>query len=335
LTSTIGFNRNWIEHPWTMASNHVLLLERIAGSRKVAVRFSDVAACNLYHAETTLEGAVLLESAVTMASPDRGMKCVKRFRDLASGEEVEVIDSIDSREDGIRWKISVKGQGHGKGISLPICTVVHLPNPEQLKYWAAWAVAPGDALKQREKVQNPLANMFRSVAGKLLLDRSDAEAGNDEGIDAEELQELKEFAKEGLNWSDPLVLVPFSSRVYWYGAPPWEQANQHVNFCPFDPDVISIPAMCVIDEAARTGFSIVLDPGDLILDMTVEVTADGRITFKRLHHKITANDANEFSLDLVFHEPGWRASMAWMVERYPSFFDPPVPSARDIAGCGA
>jgi hypothetical protein len=295
--------------------------------------FSENVDDEVFYAETTLEGAELLESSASKATPGRDMTCVKRFRDLTSGEEVEVIDSVSLREDGIRWNISVKGQGND--ISLPICTSLHVPNPEQVKYWTAWAAAPGERTKQRDSGNDPLGHFFRAIAGNMLLEDLGSGAGGDEDVDAEDLQEMRAFAKEGLDWSDPLVLAPLSDRVYWYGAPPWKQDDQHVAFCPLDPDVISIPAACVIDEAAETGLSIVLDPGDLILDLTMEVTADGYITFRRLHHRITATDSIEFSLDIVFHEPCWRASLAWMVDRYPEFFDAPAATAGEIAGGGA
>ena len=32
-----------------------------------------------------------------------------------------------------------------------------------------------------------------------------------------------------------------------------------------------------------------------------------------------------FAFDLVSHQADWRGGLAWMLRRYPQFFDPPIP----------
>ncbi len=41
------------------------------------------------------------------------------------------------------------------------------------------------------------------------------------------------------------------------------------------------------------------------------------------------------ALDLVAHAADWRGGLGWLVARYPQYFNPAVPLADEMAGCGA
>ena len=135
-------------------------------------------------------------------------------------------------------------------------------------------------------------------------------------------------------WTDPLILPPFYDRKFWYGAPyyrydkPWVSANAF-------PDVFCIPLATVAEPDDDIGFSLVLSPEDVLLDMTLETSAKGDVTFSRLFRRISAGKPVHFSMDLVPQEADWRGGLGWMSARYPEFFNPPLASAAELDGTGA
>ncbi len=131
-----------------------------------------------------------------------------------------------------------------------------------------------------------------------------------------------------LLWHDPLETRPFTDSSRWYGGNP-------ISGVPITGDFISIPIMTVIEPDAGTGFSIVQSPEDTLLYMKLITTADGRMEFQHRDHRLGGNHRVHFAMDLVSHEADWRSGLAWMVKRYPDYFQPWVANAYEIEGCGA
>ncbi len=133
-------------------------------------------------------------------------------------------------------------------------------------------------------------------------------------------------------WADPLVLRPLASASLSYGANPWDEVAN-------SPYVIgrrfAIPLVMLAEPGRNRALSVVLSPEDRILEMTLRIRRNGAITFSRRDHRISSDRPVKLALDLVAHEADWRASLGWMVERYPDYFNPPNPRVDEIAGLAA
>jgi hypothetical protein len=125
-------------------------------------------------------------------------------------------------------------------------------------------------------------------------------------------------------WADPLVPAAFADTALSYGGRSFTQ-----------PQAFCIPLVSVLDANDDAGISLVLSPEDLMLDVNMKVTRDGSIHVSRTAHRIAAERPVTFAMDLIRHPSDWRSGLAWMVERYPRFFDPENPRVGDMAGCGA
>jgi hypothetical protein len=135
-------------------------------------------------------------------------------------------------------------------------------------------------------------------------------------------------------WSDPLVPQPFVSRTWSFGGPPFAAAagGGYVND---RGEAFSLPLATVLDPAADHGWSLVLSPRDVLLDLQLTTSRDGDLVLTRLKHRIDPRQPIKFTMDLAPHAGDWRGGLGWMVAHYPEFFDPPNPAVAQMAGCGA
>ena len=124
-------------------------------------------------------------------------------------------------------------------------------------------------------------------------------------------------------WRDPLVLQPFADRAWTYDGGP-NEAN-----------LVAVPIATIAEPTDDAGVSLVLSPEDTLLDMRLATNIRGEVDWTRSRYRIAAGKPLHFAMDLVAHEADWRGGLAWMVERYPDFFNPPNPEADWMAGCGA
>ena len=136
-------------------------------------------------------------------------------------------------------------------------------------------------------------------------------------------------------WRDPLVSMPMKDLKLWYGAPPFRYAEPLLGFIPFRGDLFSIPLATLLEPEKDAGFSIVLSPRDTLLDLTLDTTAGGDLTFSRLFHRLGGTQPVRFSLDLIAHEADWRGALRWMTSEYPDYFEPANALADELAGTGA
>ena len=127
----------------------------------------------------------------------------------------------------------------------------------------------------------------------------------------------------GSKWEDPLVPQPFADKTYEYGA----FFNREGG--------LSLPMATVIDEAKGIGVSFIQSPRDVILDMQIATTANGRVSFSRAFHRFGGESKKlKFHMDIVVHEPDVRSALNAMVQRYPEYFEP-NPYADEVGGGGA
>ena len=129
--------------------------------------------------------------------------------------------------------------------------------------------------------------------------------------------------------------MPVRDLKLWYGAPPFRYEKPLIGFIPFRGDLFSVPLASFLEPENDTGFSIVLSPRDTLLDMSMETTAGGDLTFSRLFHRLSGARPVRFSLDLIVHEADWRGALRWMTSEYPDYFNPANALADELAGTGA
>jgi hypothetical protein len=136
------------------------------------------------------------------------------------------------------------------------------------------------------------------------------------------------------NWTDPLLPRKFFNDTLYYGAPYFSYDKPGIAFIPFQWDLICIPMVSVFESESDKGFSIILNPDEDILDLTMQVKDDGTVLFNRLFNRISDKNILKFSFDIVTHEAAWRGGIRWMSNAYPDYFNPVNPEAGAMGGTG-
>lgn len=129
----------------------------------------------------------------------------------------------------------------------------------------------------------------------------------------------------GADWTNPLCPAKWTDREFLYGG--------HSYFK--EPGTFSLPLATILDSKRDVGLSLAGSPEDLILTMKMRTTCRGTLTFSRENHRFAKDNVVRCTYDLTAHAADWRCGVAWLAKRYPTFFQPPVPKASQIAGCGA
>mgnify|MGYP000984443414 CR=1 FL=1 len=136
-------------------------------------------------------------------------------------------------------------------------------------------------------------------------------------------------------WHDPLEPQPFQDQTWFYGAPAFNDKDPKVGYCPVKGDTICVPLATLLYPKQDLGLSLIESPAGSLLDMELCTTKDGGIAFSRLNHCINLEVSVDLVMHLVAHPSDPRAGLGWMAKRYPEYFEPPLPAAHEIAGCGA
>ena len=134
---------------------------------------------------------------------------------------------------------------------------------------------------------------------------------------------VKKMDSSGLGWTDPTVPRLFREMQLLYGG----YSNTRAAF--------SIPIATIVEERNDSGVSLVLSPEDALLDVRLKTDGEGSITFSRLDNRLSQETPVRFAMDLIAHDGDWRPGLAWMVKRYPGYFNPANPTADEVAGGGA
>ena len=124
-------------------------------------------------------------------------------------------------------------------------------------------------------------------------------------------------------WRDPLVSAPFADLDLRYGG----FLNEHSAF--------SIPIATILDTSADLALSLVQSPETDMFAMRLKTSVLGNVKLVRTNHRISSKTPVKLSMDLVSHPADWRGGLGWMVNRYPDFFEPPLPSVYALDGCGS
>ncbi|WP_295668733.1 hypothetical protein [uncultured Mucilaginibacter sp.] len=125
-------------------------------------------------------------------------------------------------------------------------------------------------------------------------------------------------------WLDPFLPAPFSNLALVYGG------ENHLS-----RDAFVTPIASCFLKGENLGLSFIQSLKDTILDLEMHTSADGKIAYRHLNHRIGSMHTVHICHQLVLHEADWRAGMAWMIANYPAYFMPGEPLVNKIAGCGA
>ncbi len=256
---------------------------------------------------TTLAGCTVEGPVETEVLQDGGVRFIKKIVGEVEGahREVTLTESFIPTGNSVRWEMRLDGKG--APWSTAIQTELGFSRAAAKQFWTSWGDPEPD--KPWSKSEGWPGVMF----------------GAWKAVDT----------KEGAPWSDPLVFRPFRNRSFWYGAVTYDYSQTTNFYTPTFGDIFCIPLATVIEPENETGMSIALSPDDVLLDMTMQTTAEGGITFSRIFRRITEQIPVEFSMDLIAHEPDWRGGLQWMTERYPDYFHPSLASADELGGTGA
>ncbi len=134
-------------------------------------------------------------------------------------------------------------------------------------------------------------------------------------------------------WQDPLVAMPFYNQTFNYGMPDYPEGNR--GYVAYDGNNVSLPMATIIEPSSNQALSLICSPEDAILFQNIDITKTGEIRFSRYYNRICPEKTIRFSADLVAHQADWRGGLQWMVNRYPNYFNPALPLADEIAGCGS
>ena len=104
-------------------------------------------------------------------------------------------------------------------------------------------------------------------------------------------------------------MIPLVDRSWHYG-----NATQAA---PVGGDFISIPLVTIAYPDSDDAFSLVIPPDDVLLNMTLGVSAPRRVRFCRTCNRLGDDVWTSFSADLIGHEADWRGGLRWMADRYP------------------
>ena len=135
--------------------------------------------------------------------------------------------------------------------------------------------------------------------------------------------------KESINggWSDPLIPVGFLNRNWYYG-----NISQ---ICPVGNDFISLPVFTVLSPGINSGFSLVLSPEDVLLDLDLSVTENGGFQYARTNNRLGNGKTRKFTSYIVSHEASWRGGMRFIASRFAKYFEAPNQQVNKLVACGA
>lgn len=249
---------------------------------------------------TTLAGCTNAGVVTARKLSGGGVEFARRLVHAASGQQATVTERFLPVRDSVRWEVEIRGAGDSW--STPIQTWLSYAGAAA-RFWAPWS--------------DPRANKTGNTFGASQSNTVVAPAG------------------AGGNWADPLLTRPLLNATFWYGAPYFRTDEPRIGFCPFQGNLLCIPLVTVMEEKDDLGLSLVLSPQDTLLDLTLRVTAGGRLTFSRYFNRISGRAPVRLAADLVAHEADWRGGLRWMTRRYPEYFDPVNRRADALAGTGA
>ena len=257
-----------------------------------------------FHLSTDLSGCKVLGVVHSRKSEDGSFSVEKRLVNDSLRASCMVTEHFIPTTNSIRCELTIEGEGEPWGTRID--TKLTYPNrPDETRIWTTWGAPQFDSLKVPVCLKHNLIKVEPPASDKAHY------------------------------WIDPLIPVPFTDATYYYGAPSFQYDNMAVGFIPNLENLICIPLASIFEEKEDAGLTIALSPEDNIINLTMKTTADGSITFSRLHNRISNKNTVRFSFDLIAHQNDWRCGIAWMKSRYPEYFIPKNRLANQMGGTSA
>lgn len=211
--------------------------------------------------------------------------------------------------NSIRWELEITGEG--RPWSSRINTEFNYPATEQTRFWTTWGSPPYDP----SSVDKPLLEDLRPVPGG---------------------SESIHFIGQGNNqWVDPLLAIPFTDTVLYYGLPYYTNENPRISVCPFQGNLFCIPLCSILETQEDAGVTLALSPDDDIIDLVMNTQKNGNTLFSRLFNRISRDHPLKFSMNIISQVADWRCGLGWMAAHYPDYFLPKNKQSYQLAGTGA
>lgn len=262
--------------------------------------------CLELKASTGLQDCTVVDAKVGLAAGRSGVVVEKHLVHGPSGRSCTLTETLVPTGNSIRWHIRLVSPDEAWTTHISSC--VSFADPSALRFWAPWA-----------SPQDP----------------DDGYHVQRDETDSDDTIVPRHWSPRIMEWTDPLVAMPFSDRRLCYGAHVYEEEDPGLGFVPFHRDIFSVPLFTAMRVPEDLGLSFVFSPEDPLFDATMTTTREGDVVLSRLHHRLGGGRSVEFAVDIVLHEADWRGGLRWMADRYPSMFQPENPYAGDVSGCGA
>jgi hypothetical protein len=125
-------------------------------------------------------------------------------------------------------------------------------------------------------------------------------------------------------WSDPLVPADLVDRRMFFGGRTHE-----------DVSAISIPVVAFLDSGGTSAIGFAHAPGDPLVEMELQTTAEGAARFVRTNRRITPGDSFSYTVLLYPRLAGCRDLLRLYRDGYPQYFEPLGAMTWLVAGNGA
>jgi hypothetical protein len=132
-----------------------------------------------------------------------------------------------------------------------------------------------------------------------------------------------DWGGERLEWHNPFETRPFRNLHLVYGGHFGKGAGY------------SLPVFSVMNDVVGSGIALAMSPEDPLLDVHMITTTSGEVSQTRRFNRLEKGKPVSFRMHIFAHEPDWRPVVAFMVERYSRFFEPPLANALELCGLGA
>jgi hypothetical protein len=125
-------------------------------------------------------------------------------------------------------------------------------------------------------------------------------------------------------WSDPLVPADLADRRMFFGGRTHE-----------DVSAISIPVVAFMDSSGNSAIGFAHAPGDPLVELELQTTAEGAARFVRTNRRITPGNSFSYTVLLYPRLAGCRDLLRLFRDGYPQFFEPRGAMTWLVAGNGA
>lgn len=252
-------------------------------------------------AYTQLQSFVTKSSTVSKLIANKSVQFVYQLYSDSLHQSCTLTEIFKADDTGIDWKIAIKGAG--ENFSVPIKTIIEYPATRATNFWTTWGAPPIDS---------------SAYSSSLIRQLQPGDAGN-----------------KNQSWIDPLIPVPISNQLYFYGAPTFEYKDVKQGFIPLQHNLFALPLAMLQEQNENKALSVILSPDDPIINLQMQTSSKETVSFERFFNRIGKQSTVEFETRLVAHDKGWRAALAVFAKLYPGYVYPKNSLANKMGGTAA